>query len=388
MSPLDSPTSPILYVDDEERNLLVFQSEFGNEFDIACCSSGEEAMEVLDSRFVAVLLTDQRMPGISGIDLCERVRDTHPHVIRLLVTAYSDERTAIEAINRGEVLRYLTKPWHDNEVRQVLRDALERFRLERTVRSLRTAVSDREQLAGRVALRSRILYEFRHLHRIAWAGCQRLERWLRDHGEALSADAGREIRQAIRIQHQATVLARDLFATVGASEGPGLPGTETTDLEEAVEAAVSVAHAEQEEGPRPQVEVGRGIRVQAPAVDVKRIVLNALRFARLRGDGAGTGVPEIRLEGWARGGTVFVRLWDDAPPWPEDRFRDALETSTLDVPLELEDPALALAVAHELAVLRGGDLELEREGPPFTLLVTLPLAGTQVGDDPGGASWE
>ena len=111
---------PVLYVDDEPGNLLPFTLQFRDEFEIMTAANGHEAMEVLAAAPVAVLLTDHRMPEITGVDLCEQVRDRWPHVLRILVTAYSDQQVAIDAINRGGVLRYITKPWNVESERQIL----------------------------------------------------------------------------------------------------------------------------------------------------------------------------------------------------------------------------------------------------------------------------
>ena len=93
-------------------------------YEVVTASSGEEALRVLAERPIAVLVTDQRMRDMTGIALCEEVRERYPAVIRILVTAYSDQATAIDAINRGGVSRYVAKPWRLDEVRQILRNAV------------------------------------------------------------------------------------------------------------------------------------------------------------------------------------------------------------------------------------------------------------------------
>jgi signal transduction histidine kinase len=121
----------ILYVDDEEPNLAVFEATFEADFDVATVGSGEQALAFMRQREVAVLLADQRMPRMTGAQLAARVRAEFPDTIRLLVTAYTDLAAATAAINEGHVLRYLQKPWDVAELRASLREALDLHALTR-----------------------------------------------------------------------------------------------------------------------------------------------------------------------------------------------------------------------------------------------------------------
>jgi diguanylate cyclase (GGDEF)-like protein len=94
--------------------------------------SAEAAQEILQKRPIDLLLTDQKMPRQSGIQLLEWVRTHSPHTIRLMMTGYSELDEAVEAINRGQVFRYLFKPWRTDELLQTLRSAAHTFRLERS----------------------------------------------------------------------------------------------------------------------------------------------------------------------------------------------------------------------------------------------------------------
>ena len=107
---LDHRDFPVLYVDDEPENLRVFELTFGREFSILTAASAEEGMEILNENPVAVVLSDQRMPGVSGVQFLSRVRELDPDTIRILVTAYGDVETLGDAINDGSVYRYLPKP--------------------------------------------------------------------------------------------------------------------------------------------------------------------------------------------------------------------------------------------------------------------------------------
>jgi len=128
---LDVKRYPILVVDDEQDNLDAFRFNFRKTFDILTASSGPEALQVLEEREVAVIVTDQRMPKMTGVELLREVKQRQPEAVGIILTAFTDVDVLVEAINLGQVYRYITKPWDAKEVRGVLQYAIERFHLQR-----------------------------------------------------------------------------------------------------------------------------------------------------------------------------------------------------------------------------------------------------------------
>ncbi|MEM7449040.1 MAG: hybrid sensor histidine kinase/response regulator [Myxococcota bacterium] len=122
---------PILYVDDEAANLLTLKYSLDGKFRVLTADSGEKAIELLKTEEVAVLLTDQRMPGMTGVELCARVRDMKPRVIRIILTAYADVQDAIAAINLGHVSHYIAKPFQEEELVEAISSAIDLFRSQR-----------------------------------------------------------------------------------------------------------------------------------------------------------------------------------------------------------------------------------------------------------------
>ncbi|MCS5636850.1 MAG: response regulator, partial [Myxococcota bacterium] len=104
---LDHRDFPILYVDDEPDNLRVFELTFRREFSILTANSAEQGMEVFNANPVAVVLSDQRMPGTTGVEFLSRVRNLDPDSVRILVTAYGDVEILGNAINDGSIYRYI-----------------------------------------------------------------------------------------------------------------------------------------------------------------------------------------------------------------------------------------------------------------------------------------
>ena len=125
MSVLNYKEYRILLVDDEIGNLenMLFALELS--FDIITAASGIEAMEILAREEIAVIVTDQRMPGMIGTELLKRVKETYPHIIRILITAYSDIEAAVMAINKGDIYRYIKKDYPISEIESYIRQAID-----------------------------------------------------------------------------------------------------------------------------------------------------------------------------------------------------------------------------------------------------------------------
>ena len=119
----------VLYVDDEEKSLKYFTRAFSDQFKIYTAPNAEDGFKILQDHKdeIAVLITDQRMPGEKGVQLLERVRQIRPNIIRMLATAYSDLEAAIAAVNTGAIYKYIHKPWDVPQLEITLKRALEFF---------------------------------------------------------------------------------------------------------------------------------------------------------------------------------------------------------------------------------------------------------------------
>jgi signal transduction histidine kinase len=137
----------IVYVDDERPNRIVFEQAFGRQFHLKAVADGNAALEILASQDVAVVVTDMRMPGMSGDELLRIVKDRWPATIRVVITAFSDIEPILTAINEGLVARYLVKPWERAEVEQLLRWGLEAWAFGRESAALQRRLLETERLA-------------------------------------------------------------------------------------------------------------------------------------------------------------------------------------------------------------------------------------------------
>jgi putative two-component system response regulator len=125
----------VLFVDDEEYVLNAVERIFvGSPLRILRAAGAEEALIILGKEEIAVLVSDNLMPGIKGVELLSRAKTISPDTIKILMTGHADIPTAIEAINRGEVFRFVEKPWDNNVLVNTVTDGIERYRLLRSLR--------------------------------------------------------------------------------------------------------------------------------------------------------------------------------------------------------------------------------------------------------------
>jgi two-component system, probable response regulator PhcQ len=123
----------ILYVDDEEQSLKYFSRAFGGKFRILSAANASEGYRLLEQHRdeIALLITDQRMPGEKGVEFLRRAGQLHPRAIRILTTAYSDVEVAVDAVNSAAIYKYVTKPWDIPQLESILQQACEFFTIQR-----------------------------------------------------------------------------------------------------------------------------------------------------------------------------------------------------------------------------------------------------------------
>jgi response regulator RpfG family c-di-GMP phosphodiesterase len=127
----------VLFVDDEVNILKALQRLLrSEEMTVLSASRASEALELLEKHPTQVVVTDQRMPEMSGVDFLAQVRERHPDMVRMMLTGYTEMRVAVDAINRGEIYRLITKPWNDDELRATLRQAFDHAELKAEIKRL------------------------------------------------------------------------------------------------------------------------------------------------------------------------------------------------------------------------------------------------------------
>ena len=158
----------VLFVDDEVNILKALQRLLRSEhMNVLCASRAQEALQLLDKQPCQVVVTDQRMPEMSGVDLLSQVRQRFPDIVRMMLTGYTEMDVAVDAINRGEIYRLITKPWSDDELRATIRQAFDHSDLKNEIKRLNQVTREQNfklqdmnrNLEGKVRERTKQLAE-------------------------------------------------------------------------------------------------------------------------------------------------------------------------------------------------------------------------------------
>jgi len=210
---MSKSTHTVLFVDDEVNILKAVQRLLRAEpWTVLTASRGAEALELLDRNPCQVVVTDQRMPEMSGVDLLSSVREREPEIVRMMLTGYTEMNVAVEAINRGEIYRLITKPWNDEELKATLRQAFDHYDLKHEIRRLNQLTREQNlklqdmnrNLEGKVRERTKQLADKHHELRIAYI------QTIRALAEAVDAKDAYTRGHSERVGVYASKMAREL----------------------------------------------------------------------------------------------------------------------------------------------------------------------------------
>lgn len=169
----------LLLVDDEPEILFSLKGLLRREFDLYTAESGEEALEILRQHSIHVIMTDQRMPEMSGIELMGRVKTEFPDAVRMVFTGYADIKSVVDAINKGGLFRYITKPWDPDELIDLLHQAAAEY----------DSIVEQRQLLSDV--REHVEKGERLVHRLLEAG-----------HESANSEAGEFVQRASKLRRR------------------------------------------------------------------------------------------------------------------------------------------------------------------------------------------
>ena len=157
----------VLYVDDEENNLNSFRAALRRNYNIYTALSGEEGIDILSKTDIHVIVTDQRMPHMTGVQFLQHIPDAQDN-IKIILTGFSDMESIIEAINTGKVYRYITKPWDKDELKITIDNAIETVMLRRDNKHLIQELQEHnEQLEEKVRLRTQEIEKQKQIIEVA-----------------------------------------------------------------------------------------------------------------------------------------------------------------------------------------------------------------------------
>jgi signal transduction histidine kinase len=386
----------VLYVDDDESNLFVFEAGCANDFEVRTAKSAEVALAMMRQEDFCVLLTDQRMPGTTGVELAAAARDEFPDTIRMLVTAYADLDSAIDAINWGQVHRYLRKPWDIRELRATLNEACDLYCMNQEIVDLRRRLFETERVYALGVVATSIARELtrpiEHLHEALGASRQVIAAM----ASMLAANKVplKEVRAEMEVADGQLANA-ELFATrvLELLRGIDLPLRERTGNGEKVALAdvlrltLQVLRGEFRTRAQVKLDVTSVPDVEGSSAALGQVVLNLLvnaleSFPPGSGErsGSSNGKAEnlVTVRLFARETCVCMEVEDNGVPIPKQSLASMFD------PLRNRNPQgsgnrLGLAISKRIVEELGGRIEPEQPSEGGTLLrLVLPTAAERV----------
>lgn len=141
----------IIYVDDEENNLFSFKATFRLKYNVFTAISGSDAIEILRKHpEIEIIITDQKMPNMTGVEFLETIIPDFPDPMRILLTGYADLTATIDAVNKGKIFHYLNKPWKEEELDATIQRAYEKYIENITTKKRAERTEMAEQLANQM----------------------------------------------------------------------------------------------------------------------------------------------------------------------------------------------------------------------------------------------
>ncbi|RZL44523.1 MAG: hybrid sensor histidine kinase/response regulator [Pedobacter sp.] len=151
-----TPNVRVLYIDDEDHNLQAFKASFRRQYEIYTAISAADGLEILKSVDIQIIIADQKMPNTTGVEFFKSITETHPDPIRILLTGYTDIEALADAINHGDIYRYITKPWNDLELHNSIKNAYDAYKAKI---DLRTKIAELEKTNDEL---NRFIYSISH----------------------------------------------------------------------------------------------------------------------------------------------------------------------------------------------------------------------------------
>ena len=376
----------ILYVDDEEKSLKYFERAFGDDFRVFTASNAQDGFRLLGQHAdeIGLLLTDQRMPGESGVWLLEHARQLRPRILRILVTAYSDFDAAIAAVNSGAIYKYVGKPWDPPQFELTLRHGLEFFMVQSERDQLlheKMSVLRNMMIADRIVSLGLLAAGLSHQIRNSLVAVKTfLDLAPNKMAEERASTNGlrnpefwKDYHQNVQSQmEKINSLLKDLWT---ASENPSAPFADEVSLRQTVDDALATLR---DEFAARRIEVENRIPDSLPALKVDKPKFRRL-FELLLKEDLATLPAESRvtfsaeLEGSGAKSEIIVQIADNGPGLPPDALRVVFDPFVVrdSVPSEY---GINLMACFFIVHHHGGKIDATSQpGRGTTFILRLPL---------------
>ncbi len=365
MTALDYKNYKILLVDDELDNLANLIFAFELDYNLITASSAEEALDILNSEDIAVVISDQRMPEISGTELLSMIKEIYPKVVRILITAYSDIEAAVDAINQGDVYRYIRKDLAMNDIETIIKQAIEHYQMKEDLEAATQCLIKSEKLITIAEMASGIVHEIGNtVGGVSFCTDRLIQQWqTKGFGDP---DIDDLLRKSKRYANHLTEIIQRLrdFAKPG--------HVEKVDINKVVDASIEIA----KDGFKRALiniefikEMDEGIpKIEGNCVYFEQIFLNLIRNASQAMQGK---KGKIIIKGRSNNNYIHIAVQDTGPGIPQEDLKKVLKAFYT---TKEDGMGMGLYIIDNIIRNFGGRLEVESEvGRGSTFTVVLPI---------------
>jgi two-component system, NtrC family, sensor kinase len=346
-------------------------------------ASGEEGLQVLAQKApqIAVLISDQRMPGMSGVELLERARDQFPDVRRMLITAYSDMQAVMDAVNRGQVVRYFVKPWVKEDLGAALDDSIRIWTLQSRLRDIESRMLRSERLATLGQVSAGIAHELMNPVGYMSQNVEALRRELdvvrnamlpileEKPNDSLQTTLG-DLPSILEDVETAARHIRQVALTIRA-QARGEDEEQVSSVPDVAEFAVRMARGQLRSRTRIQTR-GEKLSVKLGPVKLCQVLINLVVNSAQAIDPEKAGL--ITVQWWSEAGKARIDVEDNGAGIPPELTTRIFEPLFTTKPVGT-GTGLGLAICRDLVQSAGGELNLKTKvGQGTTMQITLPSA--------------
>ena len=365
MRELDYKKYKILFVDDELGNLENLMFAFELDFSLTSASSAVEALDIISREDIAVVISDQRMPELTGVELLCKIKERNPDIIRILITAYSDIQAVIDGINKGDVYRYIRKDLSINEIETIIKQAIEYYQMKADLETATQALIRSEKLVTIAEIAAGVEHEIRNTIMGMTLGIDCVIEQLHIKG-IHDPDIDRPLEKAVEYGKRSTEIIERLndFAKPG--------HIENVDISKVVDDSIEMAR----DGLKKlltNIHITRQMEdtlpwVQGNAIHFEEIFLNLIRNACQAMEDTGGA---ITIKGTSDSDSVYISVHDTGPGIAKENLKTVFGAFYT---TKKEGMGMGLYLIDNIVKTFGGRLELESEpGKGCTFTVVLPI---------------
>ncbi|MFW5741090.1 MAG: response regulator [Myxococcota bacterium] len=324
----------ILFVDDDVPNLKVIDVHLRSDFNVLTAQNGTDALAMLQSaeHDIGLVVADQRMSGMTGVELLTIIRNDYPNVGRMLITAFADLEPVIAAINEGQISGYIRKPWNPTDIRLLLRSGLKQVLLERRLRQAEIELlrSERDAVIGFVA--SGVGHDLNQPASVLRMNLEMLRDGLDsvakgDRSEDVLEDAAAVLQDCLQAVDDLALLSADLRVIASA----GRKEADTTNVNAAAQRALRFADAHLRHIADLNIELDELPDVRAEESSLTQVIVSVLSHSLHYLEKATTNARSlVTVQSEMIGRKVVLRVRDDGPGIPPEDLETVFEPFVFD----------------------------------------------------------